>query len=84
MHCLDLLFKVLGKRLPYKNTQIIFPKNVDNQLPEEILQHTIFSKATSMGGCLGENIAVIRPVRGHFNHITPKFNKGLVGGVNNV
>jgi hypothetical protein len=40
MHCLDQFCQASGQRINNQKTQIFFSKNVDQQLKDDILQHT--------------------------------------------
>jgi len=55
----------------------VFSKNVDNQIREDILHHTGFSKANSLGKYLGADIAPRRTPRGYYSHIINKIQKQI-------
>ena len=53
MHCLDLFCKASGQKTNSQKTKIYFSKNVDQQLKEDILQHTGYKHVNNMGRYLG-------------------------------
>jgi hypothetical protein len=79
MHCLEMFCQASGQRINNQKTQIFFSKNVDNQLRQDILQHTGFIQANSLGRYLGANICPGRTTRGHFSHIINKIQNRLSG-----
>jgi hypothetical protein len=79
MHCLDQFCQASGQRINNQKTQIFFSKNVDQQLKDDILQHTGFTQVNSLGKYLGANIAPGRTTRGKFQHIISKMQNRLSG-----
>jgi len=68
-----------GQKINRQKTQVYFFKNVDNQLREDIIQHTGFIQVNSLGKYLRANIAPGRTSRGHFNHIINKIKNKFSG-----
>jgi hypothetical protein len=62
--CLDMFCQASGQKINNHKTQVFFSKNVDNELKEEILQHTGFSQVNNFGKYLGANIELGRTSRG--------------------
>jgi len=79
MHCLNLFCEASGQKINNQKTQIFFSKNVDQQLREDILQHTRYTLVISLGKYLGANIDPGRTTRGKFNHIIEKIQSRLSG-----
>jgi hypothetical protein len=79
MHCLDLFCEASGQKINNQKTQIFFSRNVDQQLKDDILQHTGYTPVISLGKYLGANIAAGRTTRGKFNHIIEKIQNRLSG-----
>ncbi|WJX23235.1 hypothetical protein P8452_12461 [Trifolium repens] len=79
MHCLDQFCQASGQKINNQKTQIFFSKNVDQQLKDDILQHTGFTHVDSLGKYLGANIAPGRTTRGKFQHIISKMQNRLSG-----
>jgi hypothetical protein len=79
MHCLDLFCEASGQKINSQKTEIFFSKNVDQQLRNDIVHHTGYTPATSLGKYLGANISPGRTTRGKFNHIIGKMQNRLSG-----
>lgn len=81
-HWLDQFFQAFGQKINAHKTQIFFSKSTEQQLRDEILQHTGFSQAPSLGRYLGANLSRGRSSRGHFKHIIDKIQSKLGGWKN--
>ncbi|GAU42748.1 hypothetical protein TSUD_77850 [Trifolium subterraneum] len=79
MHCLDLFCQASGQKINNQKTEIYFSKNVDQQLKEDILQHTCFKHVNNIGKYLGANITHGRATRGKFKNIIDKIQNRLSG-----
>jgi len=79
MHCLDMFCQTSGQKLNNQKTRIFFSKNVDDNLRDDILQHTGFSHVNSLGKYMGANISSGRANRGHFNHTIQKVQNRFSG-----
>jgi len=79
IHFLEMFCQALGQRINNQKTHIFFSKNVDNQLHHDILQHTSFTQANSLGKYLGANVCLGRTTKGHFSHIINKIQNRLSG-----
>ena len=49
LHCIDMFCQSSGQKINKQKTQVYFSKNVDNQLREDIIQHTGFNQVNSLG-----------------------------------
>ncbi|GAU48589.1 hypothetical protein TSUD_405790 [Trifolium subterraneum] len=68
-----------GQKINNQKTQIFFSKNVDEQVKNDIVQHTGYTPVNGFDKYLGANIASGRTTRGKFNHIIGKIQNRLSG-----
>ncbi|CAJ2669949.1 unnamed protein product [Trifolium pratense] len=79
MHCLDIFCQASGQKINNQKTEIYFSKNVDQQLREDILNHTGYKHVNNIGRYLGANISPGRSTRGKFHNIIDKIQNKLSG-----
>jgi len=77
MHSLDLFCQASKQKINSQKIKIYFSKNVNQQLKDDILQHTSYKHVNNMGRYLWENISLGKATSGKFHNIIDKIQKIL-------